>query len=457
MEFKPYEYQQACIDRLLTDNAVGLFLRPGLGKTVITLTAAQELRCNRFEVNKCLVIAPKTVAEGTWATEARKWDHLSGLRVVPVLGDARKRVRALCTPGDVYVLGRDSVTWLVDYYKQDWPFDMLVIDESTSFKNSQAKRFKALKLIRRFVSRIVLLTGTPVSRDLEDLWGQAYLLDGGARLGRTLTAFRDMYMHCNTHGGHYTEYRAKDGAFDSAMQALSDICISMSAEDYLQLPERVDETIHVQLDAKDKKKYDEFEREMLLELDEAVITAASAGVLTGKLLQFASGCIYDEAGEVVQLHEAKLDACMDLIERIREPCLVFYGFRHEKERLMARFKAAGLRAAVYEDSRDAEAWNSGGLDVLLAHPASCAYGLNLQQGGRNIVWYTPNWSFELNDQGVCRLLRQGSPFKSIFVFRLVVGGTVDEDVIEAVNARQGTHDAVMTALKARIAAVKRGG
>ena len=277
MEFKPHAYQVYCINRLVQEPALGLLLRPGLGKTVITLTAVFDLKYYRWAVARVLVIAPKRVAEAVWGAEAKKWDHLCQagleLRCVSVLGSESQRIRALQTPGDVYVINRENVPWLVDYYQHAWPFDMVVCDESTSFKNHQAKRFKALKLIRRFCNRLVLLTGTPSSRGLMDLWAQVYLLDGGQRLGRTISAFRDQYFTVNVHGGHFTTYTPKEGAESAVLAAISDICVSMKAEDYLELPECIEHEIPVVLDDKTQKAYKRFERELLLKVDDATITA----------------------------------------------------------------------------------------------------------------------------------------------------------------------------------------
>ena len=455
MEYKPHNYQAYAIQRIVSDDAVGLFLRPGLGKTSITLSAINILRYFKWSIRKALVVAPKKVAEGTWSKDASKWDHLKHLRVVTVLGTQAQRVKALNTPADVYVINRENIPWIVDYYKQAWPFDMVVLDESTSFKNSQSKRFKALKLVRRFMKKVVLLTGTPSSRGLEDLWAQIYLLDEGARLGKTITAYRQMYFNCNTHGGHFTEYTAKDGAEASVLKAISDICISMTADDYLELPSLVEHEVPVVLDAKSAKAYKQFERDLLLELDEDVVTASTAGVLTGKLLQFCSGAIYNEDKEALPLHTCKLDAYMELIESLGgERCITFYGFQHDRDRILEALSKTKLRVRVYKDTKDEDDWNAGQIDVLLVHPASCAYGLNLQAGGRHLIWFTPNWSFELNDQGKCRLYRQGSPYDKIFVHYLVVQGGVDEDVIKAVQDREDTHQNVMKVLKARIKKVK---
>ena len=455
MEFKPHNYQAYAIQRIVNDEAVGLFLRPGLGKTSITLSAINILKYYKWCVQKVLVVAPKKVAEGTWSKEASKWDHLMHLRVSTVLGSQTQRVKALNTPADVYVINRENIPWLVEYYKQDWPFDMVVLDESTSFKNSQSKRFKALKLVRRFMKKVVLLTGTPSSRGIEDIWAQVYLLDEGKRLGKTITAYRQMYFNCNTHGGHFTEYTAKEGAENAVLEAISDICISMTAEDYLSLPSLVEHEVPVVLDAKTKKAYDKFERDLLLQIEEDVVTAQTAGVLTGKLLQYCSGAIYNEDKKALPLHGCKIEAYMELLESLEgERCITFYGFQHDKDRILAALSKTKLRVRVYKGTEDEDDWNNGEIDVLLVHPASCAYGLNLQAGGRHIIWFTPNWSFELNDQGKCRLWRQGSPYDKVFVHYLVVQDCVDEDVLKAVQDREDTHQNVMNVLKARIRKVK---
>lgn len=456
MEYKPHNYQEYCIQRIVNDPAVGLFLRPGLGKTSITLSAINILRYFRWSIHKALVIAPKRVAEGTWSKEAAKWDHLKNLRVVTVLGSSAKRIRAVNTPADVYVINRENIPWLVDYYKQSWPFDMVIIDESTSFKNGQSKRFKALKLVRRFMKKVVLLTGTPSSRGIEDLWAQIYLLDEGARLGKTITAYRQMYFIANTHGGHFTDYKAKDGAQDAVLAAISDICVSMKAEDYLELPACIEHEVPVVLDGGSLKAYRQFERDLLLEIDADVITANTAAVLTGKLLQFCSGAMYDNDHRTIHLHDCKIEAYMELMESLNgEPCITFYGYQHDKERILASLEKTKLRVRVYDGTEDEDAWNAGEVDVLLVHPASCAYGLNLQAGGRHIIWFTPNWSFELNDQGKCRLWRQGSPYDKVYVHYLIVQGCVDEDVMSVIRARGSVHDNVMSVLKARIEHIKR--
>lgn len=453
MKFTPHAYQQYAIDRVVADPALGLFLEMGLGKTVITLTAINELRFHRWAVSRCLVVAPKKVAEATWGAEAAQWDHLKHLRIVLVLGSAQKRIRALNTPGDIWVINRENVPWLVDYYRNGWPFDMVVLDESSSFKNAQSKRFKALKLVRPRISRLVELTGTPAPNGLEDLWAQIYLLDGGARLGKTISSYREAFFTEDRAypGQQYRTYSPQDGADRRIREAISDICVSMKAEDYLTLPDYTEDIVPVVLDAKAKRAYDKLERDMLLQVDEATITAQSAAVLNGKLLQLCSGAVYDEDGQAVEVHACKLEAFLEVVEQLHgEHALVFYWFQHERDRLTEVLKGSGLRVRVYRGAEDAEAWNTGEVDLLLAHPASCGYGLNLQAGGHHIVWYGyPNWALELYQQANARLHRQGQRHP-VIAHHLVVQGGMDAAVVAALHDKGDTQEALMQALKARI-------
>lgn len=459
MKYEPHNYQAYCIQRVVSDDAIGLFLRPGLGKTSITLSAINILKYFKWSISKALVVAPKKVAEATWSKESSKWDHTKHLRISCVLGSKTKRIKALNTPADIYVINRENIPWLVDYYKQEWPFDMVVLDESTSFKSAKSQRFKSMKLVRRFIKKMVLLTGTPVSKGIEDLWAQVYLLDEGQRLGRTMTQFREIYYDCsmrrNAQGKDYRHYKEKDFAEENITKLISDICISMKAEDYLELPEKITHEIPVKLDDKIMRQYEQFEKDLLLEIADDQVTAFNAGVLVGKLLQFCSGAIYDEDRKVVHVHDCKMEAYLELLERIEgEPCITFYGYQHDRDRILEALSKTKLRVRAYNGSQDEDDWNAGNIDVLLVHPASCAYGLNLQAGGRHIIWFTPNWSFELNDQGQCRLWRQGSPYDKVFIHYLVVENSVDEDVMQAISDRTITHDNVMNVLKARVKKVK---
>lgn len=452
MIYEPYPYQQYCAARIVADAAaVGLFLDMGLGKTVITLDAINTLRYDRWAVQRVLIIAPKKVAEGTWTKEAQKWEHLRHLRISAVLGSQQKRLRALATPADIYVINRDNVAWLVDYFKNAWPFDMVVLDESSSFKNSQSKRFKALKLVRSRINRLVELTGTPASNGLIDLWAQIYLLDGGARLGRTLGQYRERFFDPDKRSRtQIFSYTPKDGSMEYIQQAIGDICVSMKAEDYLNLPDRMFDDVPVVLDDKARKAYRQLERDLLLDLDEGQITAASAGVLTGKLLQLCNGAVYDSEKRPLAIHNCKVEAFLEVLEQLNgQHCLVFYNFQHDRDRLLAALEPLGLRVRVYQNAADEDAWNAGEIDVLLAHPASCAYGLNLQNGGHHIVWFGLTWSLEQYEQANKRLHRQGQRHP-VIVHHLVVQGGMDEDVIESLRAKGDTQEALMDALKARI-------
>lgn len=451
MIFNPYPYQQYCIDSVTYNRAVGLFLDMGLGKTVITLTAVHELRYNRWEVAKPLIIAPKKVAEATWTTEAAKWDHLKMMRIVPVLGTVQQRLRALATPADAYVINRENVQWLVEHFKNSWPFDMVILDESSSFKNPSSKRFKAMKLVRSRIKRIVELTGTPSSNGLEDLWAQIYLLDEGARLGKTMGAYRDRYfIPGKRNRTTIFSYTPKDGSFDMIKQAISDICISMKAEDYLTLPDVIFNDIPVALDAAAAKAYSQLENDLLLQVDENMITAQSAGVLTGKLLQLCNGAIYDEDRNAVKIHDCKVDAFLELVEQLNgQHALVFYNFQHDRDRLLEALSKYSLRVRVYSQAKDEADWNNGEIDILLAHPASCGYGLNLQQGGHHAVWFGLTWSLEQYEQANKRLHRQGQEHP-VVIHHLVVQSGMDAAVLEALTGKADMQNALMDALRVRI-------
>ena len=455
MIFQPHPYQAYCIERLLTDPALGLYLDMGLGKTVITLTAIADLEYNRFQVSRALVIAPKKVAEATWQREASKWDHLRHLRFSTILGSESKRIRALNTPADVWVINRENIPWLVEYCRNAWPFDMVVIDESSSFKNHKAKRFKALTWVRKYILRIVELTGTPAPNGLLDLWAQIYLLDGGQRLGKRITQFRERYFDPDQRGRDMVySYKPKDGAGHVIRQLIGDICVSMKAEDYITLPDCTYDDIPVVLDARAKQAYARLEREMLLQVDESTIDAGSAAVLTNKLLQLCNGAVYDEQRHAVEIHRCKIDAFLETVEALGgQSVLVFYNFQHDLERIEAALSGSGLRVRRLTGPDEEAAWNNREIDILLAHPASCAYGLNLQQGGNHVIWFGLNWSLELYQQANKRLHRQGQASK-VIVHHLVVTGGVDEDVIAALNDKCTTQDRLMQALKARIERAK---
>jgi SNF2 family DNA or RNA helicase len=449
--FVPHDYQRYCINRVLTDEALGLLLDLGLGKTVITLTAVNDLKYNRFTVSRTLVIAPKKVAEATWGNEAAKWEHLKHLRIITVLGTAQQRIRALNTPGDIWVINRDNVAWLVEYYRNAWPFDMVVLDELSSFKNHQAKRFKVLSWVRPHIKRIVGLTGTPAPNGLLDLWAQIFLLDQGQRLEKRITHYREKYFERNYNGHGYT---AKPGADDVIQRKIADLCISMKAEDYLELPDCVTNVIPVALDAKATKQYKQMEKELLLEIEGAEITATSAAVLSGKLLQLCNGALYDEARQVHEIHDNKIEAFMELVEQLNgRSALVFYNFQHDRDRILKVLNKTSLQVRELKTPQDQLDWNAGKVDILLAHPASAAYGLNLQDGGNHVVWFGLNWSLELYQQANGRLHRQGQKQK-VILHHLVVQGGADEDVMAALEGKAATQDKLLEALKARIERVK---
>ena len=424
----------------------------GLGKTIITLSAINELKYGRFQVRRVLIVAPKKVAEATWQREAAKWDNVRHLRISTVLGSLSKRIKALNTPADIYVINRENVTWLVDYYKNAWPFDMVVLDEMSSFKSNSAKRFKSLAAIRNHISHIVGLTGTPSPNGLSDLWSQVYLLDQGQRLGKYFTHFRQRYFEPGKRSRDviYT-YDPVDGASDAITAAISDICISMKSEDYLELPEVVEDTVPVVLDSKSQKAYDELEREMVLALaDDEVLDVTSAAALSNKLQQLANGAVYDEDHVYHEIHNCKVEAFMELIEQLNgKAALVFYNFQHDRERLLAELKKTKLRVRVYQGSEEEFDWNAGKIDVLLAHPASTAYGLNLQDGGNHVVWFGLNWSLELYQQANKRLHRQGQQEK-VIIHHLICEGTRDEDLIYALDKKDEAQKYVLSSLKARI-------
>ena len=432
-----------------------------IGKTVITLTAIKQLKYERFQICKALVIAPKKVAEGTWAYEKDKWDHTGDLTVSLVLGSAKKRMEALEIPADIYVINRENVSWLVGHYRNDWPFDMVVVDEASSFKSHTAKRFKSLAAISPHVERTVLLTGTPSPQSIADLWSQIYLLDEGERLCRRFTQFRTRYMEPDLRGpaGVIYSYREKPGSTEAILEKISDICVSMKAEDYLELPDIIYDDVPVILNPKAQRAYREMERKMILELPEGEISAMSAAALSTKLLQISNGAVYDEMRNVHHVHDCKLDAFLEMAESLKDrrmPALVFYQFQHDRDRILkALNEMPRMYAHCLDGPDDVEAWNRGEVDVLLAHPASAAYGLNLQEGGHHVIWFGLTWNYEQYVQANARLYRQGQKDK-VIVHHMVCRGTRDEAVLKALTRKEKAQDYVLESLKARIREVKRG-
>ena len=453
MRYEPHDYQVYAAEYIKQHDVAAVLLECGLGKTSITLTAINDLMFDSFEIHKVLVIAPIRVAKMSWPDEIEKWDHISDLRYSVAVGTEAERIKALETPADIYLINRENVPWLVDYYRNAWPFDMVVLDESSSFKNPQSKRFKSLKLVRPRISRLVELTGTPAPNGLEDLWAQIYLLDGGARLGRTISSYREAFFIADQAypGQQYRTYSPQAGADGRIREAISDICVSMKAEDYLTLPDYIEDIVPVSLDDKARKAYKKLERDMLLQVDDQTVTAGTAAVLNGKLLQLCSGAVYDGNGVAAEVHNCKIEAFLEVVEQLHgEHALVFYWFQHERDRLLAALEKSGLRVRVYQGAADEQAWNAGEVDLLLAHPASCGYGLNLQAGGHHIVWYGyPNWALEIYQQANKRLHRQGQQYP-VIAHHLVVQGGMDEAVVAALHDKGDCQEALMQALKARI-------
>lgn len=447
MQFTPHSYQRAAIDALLTHTHYGLMLDMGLGKTVITLTAIKAL-LDDWAVAKVLIIAPKKVADSTWATEAQKWDHTRGLRVVKVMGSEDKRRQALATDADIYIINREMVTWLCEQYKQ-LPFDMLIIDESSNFKNPQAKRFKALKKQRGVFSRIVLLTGTPAPNTLEDLWAQVYLLDAGERLGRTITAYRSKYFTPAMTNGHVVySYKLRKGADKAIHNKIRDICLSMKKQDVMDEITMQDgyisRVVKVSLTPDEEATYNDMERDFVLALpDDEIISAASAATLSNKLLQLANGSIYTDEGDVVTIHTRKVGALKEIAAK-EGNMLVFYNFKHDREAIRAAFPDA----VDLSDDETLQAWNAGKIKMLLAHPASAGYGLNLQQGGHVIVWYGMTWSLEQYLQANARLNRQGQTHL-VTIYHLLTTGTIDSQVMRALERKEKGQNALLEAIKLR--------
>ena len=449
MKYKPYDYQEYATQWILDKEKAGLLLDMGMGKSVITLTAIDELMFDYFEVSKVLVIAPLRVAESTWDEEAAKWDHLKHLKISKVLGTEKERINALYTKADIYITNRENVKWLVDKCGNDWPFDMVVIDELSSFKSHRAQRFKALKKVRPFMKRVVGLTGTPAPNGLIDLWSQIYLLDGGERLGKTITGYRERYFLPDKRNQHIVfTYKLKEGAEEAIYEKLSDICVSMKAEDYLKLPERINNIIPIYLPKEAKEKYDQLERDLLLPLKDSDIVANTAGVLANKLLQMANGAVYDEDGDVQEIHNAKLKALEDTIEAANgKPVLIFYSYKHDLDRIKKHLKRDDL--TVLDTAEDIKKWNEGKIPIMLAHPASAGHGLNLQAGGNIIIWFGLTWSLELYSQANARLYRQGQK-QNVIIHHLVAKDTMDEDVMKALEGKEVGQEALLNAVKARL-------
>ena len=452
MHYQPHNYQRPATQFIIDHHEAAIFLGMGLGKSVITLTAIWQLMLDYFTIHRVLVIAPLRVARDTWPAEIAKWDHLDGLTVAVAVGTKQDRLNALAASAMVTIINRENIPWLISQLGGSWPFDMVVIDELSSFKNHRAKRFTALVKMRPHVKRWVGLTGTPTSNGLMDVWAQFRLLDGGERLGRFITRYRDRWFVPDKRNGMQVfTYKPRAGAEDEIYGAIGDMTLSMRTTDHLQLPELTVTTTLVTLEPKERKIYEQLKADLVLDLDGATIDAANAAALSGKLLQLASGAIYTGDGQWAPVHDRKLDALEDLYEAANgSPLLVAYWFTHDRKRITARFP----QARELKTSADIEAWNRGEIALGLIHPASAGHGLNLQAGGHLLVWFSLTWSLELYQQTNARLYRQGQS-EPVTITNLVAEGTLDETVLKALDAKDATQAALIDAVAAEITTTER--
>ena len=451
MHYQPHEYQQYATDFIINNPTAAVFLEMGLGKSVITLTAILELCLERFEVGRVLVIAPLRVARDTWPAEIQKWDHLKDLTYSVAVGTASERRAALRQKTFVHIINRENVQWLIEDSGIPWQYDMVVIDELSSFKSHQSKRFKSLMKARPSVRRMVGLTGTPSSNGLMDLWAEFRVLDMGKRLGRFITHYREQFFEPDRRNAMQVfSYKPRDGAEREIYRRIGDITISMRSADYLKMPECVMNTVPVRLDSSEFEIYEAMESKMVTELDGVEIDAVNAAALTGKLCQLANGAIYTPDGNTVFFHERKLDALEDLIEGANgKPVLVAYWYKHDLVRIQERFKVRELKT-----SKDIADWNAGKIPVAAIHPASAGHGLNLQAGGSTLIWFGLTWSLELYQQTNARLWRQGQQAETVVIHHIITKGTVDEDVMRSLSEKDRSQAALMRAVRARVEARK---
>lgn len=450
IDFRPYDYQAYAINKIIDNKRFGLFLDMGLGKTVSTLTAIEQLKYDYLDVDKVLVIAPKRVAEDTWAQEVEKWTHLTHLDVSLVLGTPKQREQALERNADIYVTNKENTKWVCERFKKDWPFDMVVIDELSTFKNSDSQRFKILKKKWPLFDRFVGLTGTPAPKNIMDLWAQIYLIDGGERLGKFKTHFRQRYFY-PTHkvAEHTFNWELKDGAKDEIYKMISDVTVSMESKDYLKMPERVDTVKEAKLSKKERALYDELEQNMVIENDiddDKDIVALNSASLSNKLLQMSNGAVYADDGSITHIHDKKLELLDEIVEESQgQPILVMYNYKHDKERLLERYSFAETL-----DSEDyMERWNKGDIQMLITHPASAGHGLNLQYGGSIMVWFGLTWNLEYYEQANARLYRQGQK-KTTVIHHLLTENSIDQKVYESLKNKKLGQTELMNAVKARL-------
>nr|DAY99175.1 MAG TPA: Chromatin remodeling complex ATPase [Caudoviricetes sp.] len=447
MNFSPHNYQAYAIDYIETHPVAAVLLDMGLGKTVISLTAIADLLFDSFEAHRVLVVAPLRVARDTWPAEINKWEHLKHLTYAVAVGTVKERKAALAANADITIINRENLGWLIDSSGFEFNYDMVIIDELSSFKNHTSKRFQSLMKVRPKVKRIIGLTGTPSSNGLMDLWAEFKLLDFGERLGRFITLYRNNYFIPDKHNGEIIySYKPMPYAEDAIYRKISDITISMKSTDHLQMPELITSQYEVQLSEDEETRYEELKADFILELPEGEVTAANAASLTGKLSQLANGAIYDDEGDIVEFHDRKLDALEDIIESANgKPLLVAYWFKHDLQRIKKRFDVREIKT-----SKDIIDWNNGNIPVAIIHPASADHGLNLQAGGSTLVWFGLTWSLELYQQTNARLWRQGQTSGTVVIEHIITKGTIDERILKALSLKEVTQNALIDAVKANL-------
>ena len=447
MNFSPHDYQAYAIDYIKAHPIAAVLLDMGLGKTVISLTAIADLLFDSFEAHRVLVIAPLRVARDTWPAEIEKWEHLQQLTYSVVVGTPKERRAALMAGADITIINRENLQWLIEDSGFPFDYDMVVIDELSSFKNHQAKRFQALMKVRSKVKRIIGLTGTPSSNGLMDLWAEFKLLDMGQRLGRFISQYRNNYFLPDKRNGQIIySYKPMPYAEDAIYRKISDVTISMKSTDHLKMPELISSKYEVRLSEEERIRYEELKSQLVLQLPEGEVTAANAASLTGKLVQLANGAIYSDDGDTVEFHNRKLDALEDIIEAANgKPLLVAYWFKHDLERIKQRFDVREIKS-----SKDINDWNSGKIPVAVIHPASAGHGLNLQAGGSTLIWFGLTWSLELYQQTNARLWRQGQTAGTVVIQHIITKGTIDERILKALSRKELTQNSLIDAVKANL-------
>ena len=452
MKYEPHDYQRYATKYIESHSVAAVFLDMGLGKTSITLTALNDLLFDYFDAHRILVVAPLRVARNTWSDEIEKWDHLKDLQFSIAVGTEAERLSALKRQADIYIINRENLQWLIEKSDVPFDFDMVVIDELSSFKNHQAKRFKSLMKVRPKVKRMVGLTGTPSSNGLMDLFAEFKILDMGARLGRFIGQYRMTYFKPDKMNGPIVySYKPLLGAEQAIYEKISDITISMKAADHLKMPELINSKYLVLLSEKEKKKYEDMKAELVLALPEGEITAANAASLSGKLSQMANGAVYADDESILSIHDRKLDALEDIIEAANgKTVLVAYWFKHDLMRIEERLKSKDIPFEKLDSDASIKKWNKGELPVALIHPASAGHGLNLQSGGSTLVWFGITWSLELYQQTVARLYRQGQSEGTVTNIHIVTKNTIDERIMKALLEKDKTQSALIDAVKAEM-------